>query len=78
MAPSPNHSPIRIPNRIVYWIITPVVGVGILFAMLFIRYTTPTLARQITDQIDSNLMLASELGLETCEDRFNYLLELRL
>ena len=78
MALSPNHAPIRIPNRIVFWIIVPVVGVGILFAKLFIRYTTPTLARQITDQIDSNLMLASELGLETCEDRFNYLLELRL
>jgi len=78
MATSPDHAPIRIPNRIVYWIIIPVVGVGILFAVLFIRYTTPTLARQITDQIDSNLMLASELGLETCEDRFNYLLELRL
>jgi two-component system, cell cycle sensor histidine kinase and response regulator CckA len=78
MISSTDNAPIRIPNRIVYWIITPVVGVGILFAILFIRYTTPTLAKQITDQIDSNLKLASELGLEACEDRFNYLIELRL
>ncbi len=78
MANTANTAPIRIPNRIVYWIIIPVVGVGVLFALLFIRYTTPTLTKQITDQIDSNLKLASELGLEACEDRFNYLLELRL
>lgn len=78
MTHSATNAKMRIPNRIVYWIITPVVGVGILFAVLFIRYTTPTLTKQITDQIDSHLKLASELGLEACEDRFNYLLELRL
>jgi len=68
----------RIPNRITYWVIGPVLGVGILFALLFIRYTTPSLTRQFTDHIDSNLKLASELGLEACENRFNYLIELRL
>jgi PAS domain S-box-containing protein len=78
MIDSTNNAQRRIPNRIIYWIITPVVGVGVLFAVLFIQYTTPTLTKQITDQIDSHLKLASELGLEACEDRFNYLLELRL
>ncbi len=73
------HIPSRpIPNRIIYWIIAPVFGVGILFALLFIQYTTPSLTRQFTDHMDSNLKLASELGLEACEDRFNYLIELRL
>jgi len=67
-----------LPNRIIYWIIAPVFGVGIFFALLFIQYTTPSLTRQFTDHIDSNLKLASELGLEACENRFNYLIELRL
>ena len=66
------------PNRIIYWILVPVVSLGILFALLIIRYTTPPLTSHITDQLDSNLKLASELGLQACEDRFNYLLDLRL
>jgi hypothetical protein len=56
----------------------PIVVLGIVFVLFFTKYTTPTLARYITDQIDSNLMLASDLGLDACENRFNYLLELRL
>jgi PAS domain S-box-containing protein len=68
----------RSPNRIIVWILTPVICVGVLFGLLFIRFTTPALKGHITGQIDSNLRLASELGLEACENRFNYLIELRL
>jgi PAS domain S-box-containing protein len=78
MTSTPHTSSKGLPNRIIYWIIAPVIGVGIFFVLLFIQYTTPSLTRQFTDHIDSNLRLASELGLETCEDRFNYLIELRL
>lgn len=68
----------RLRSRIIYWIMLPVLGMGGLIALVLIEVTLPPLVGLITTRVDANLRLASRLGIDTCEDSFNYLLELRL
>jgi len=64
--------------RIIYWILLPVLAVGILIAAGALRYSLPPLVALYTGRVDAALQLASRLGLARCEDSFNYLLDLRL
>lgn len=65
-------------KRILLSILLPVIVVGVLISGLSIYVFAPPLLSLLKDGTDSNLKLASGLGLTLCEDRLNYLLDLRL
>ena len=65
-------------NRILLLILLPVLIVGIIISGFSISYLTPPLVSFIKNNIDSNLELASKLGMTVCENNLNYLLDLRL
>lgn len=65
-------------NRILISILLPVLGIGLLISSVLIYYLCPPLFSLIQGRIDSELKLASKMGLQICESNLNYLLELRL
>jgi len=65
-------------KKILLLILCPVLTVGIILSVLVIRYLTPPLFSFIEERIESELKLASGLGLEICEGHMNYLMDLRL
>ena len=65
-------------NRILLSILLPVLAIGLIIASVSIYYLTPPLFSLIQDRIDSELKLASKMGLQICENNLNYLMELRL
>jgi len=65
-------------KKILLSILCPVLTVGIILSVLVIRYLTPPLFSFIEERIESELKLASGLGLEICERHMNYLMDLRL
>jgi PAS domain S-box-containing protein len=65
-------------NRILFWLLLPVVIVGITCATLLVTYLSSPMKAYLVGQFDANLKLASIMGLRTCEESFNYLLDLRL
>ncbi len=65
-------------NRILIGILLPVLMVGLILAGLSIFVFSRPLGRYMQKQADAELHLAALLGLETCEESFNYLLDLRL
>ncbi|MBU1183482.1 MAG: hypothetical protein KKF00_15235, partial [Proteobacteria bacterium] len=65
-------------KRILLSIILPVLTVGITLSVVFVRYLTPPLFSFIEKKAESELRLASGLGLEILEGHMNYLMELRL
>ncbi len=68
----------RFKNRILFWILLPVLGVGIFISGITISFLTPPLVSILQNHIDANLKLASRLGITFCENSMNYLLDLRL
>ena len=65
-------------NRILLWLLFPVVVVGILGSTLLVTELSAPMKSFLVGQFDANLRLASIMGLQTCEESFNYLLDLRL
>ena len=65
-------------NRILISILLPVLGIGLIISSVLIYYLSPPLFSLIQGRIDSELKLASKMGLQICESNLNYLLELRL
>jgi PAS domain S-box-containing protein len=65
-------------NRILLSTLLPVLGIGLIIASLSIYYFTPPLTTFLKERTDSELKLASNLGLGICENHLNYLLDLRL
>ncbi|MEE4261500.1 MAG: HAMP domain-containing protein, partial [Desulfobacteraceae bacterium] len=65
-------------SKLLLSILLPVAGVGVLISILVIYYLTPPLFEYIEERTDSELTLASSLGLQICEKNANYLFELRL
>jgi PAS domain S-box-containing protein len=65
-------------NRILFRLLLPVVIVGIACSTMLVSYMSSPIKEFLARQFDANLRLASIMGLETCENSFNYLLELRL
>ena len=65
-------------NRILLSILLPVLGIGLIISSVSIYYLTPPLFSLIQDRVDSELKLASKMGLQICENNLNYLMELRL
>ncbi len=65
-------------TRILLWIVLPVLVVGGAITILLIAYLTPPMVSFLNRHFQSNLRLASNLGMRVCETHFNYLLELRL
>jgi len=71
-----NHFPFH--NRILFRFLLPVVGVGVVCCTLLVTYLSAPMKAFLTRQFDANLQLAATMGLRTCEENFNYLMELRL
>ncbi|MBU1712843.1 MAG: hypothetical protein KKD47_07030, partial [Proteobacteria bacterium] len=65
-------------KRILLSIILPVLTVGIILSAIVVRYLTPPLFSFIEEKTESELRLASSLGLEILEGHMNYLMDLRL
>lgn len=65
-------------NRILLSILLPVLGIGLIISSVAIHYLTPPFFSLIQDRVDSELKLASKMGLQICENNLNYLMELRL
>jgi PAS domain S-box-containing protein len=71
-------SPIPFYNRILFWLMVPIVIVGIIFSTLLVTYLSSPMKDFLSQQFDANLRLSSSMGLRYCEESFNYLLDLRL
>lgn len=65
-------------NKILLSILLPVITVGIIVSLIVIYFLTPPLFTYLKGRNDSVLRLASGLGLDVCDNHFNYLMELRL
>ena len=65
-------------SKLLLSILLPVVGVGVIISIIGIYYLAPPLFESIEKRIDSELMFASNLALQICENDANYLFELRL
>ena len=65
-------------RKILLSILLPVLVVGIIISTVSIHYLTPPLLSLVQDRIDSDLKVASQLGLKICERNADYLMELRL
>jgi len=65
-------------NRILLSTLLPVLAVGLIISSLSIFYLTSPLFFFIRHRTDAELMFASNIGLNICEDYFDYLLDLRL
>jgi two-component system cell cycle sensor histidine kinase/response regulator CckA len=65
-------------NHLIYSILLPVLGMGMVISLFLVAYSLPPLLGLFTRYVDADLRLASQLGVGICENSFNYLLELRL
>lgn len=65
-------------NRILIAILLPCVAVATIIAVWATTNLVPPLLGFIQKRTDASLLLITELGLEKCENSFNYLLDLRL
>jgi PAS domain S-box-containing protein len=65
-------------DRILFRFLLPIIVVGIVFPALLVTYMAAPINNFLMSQFDANLRLASVMGLRTCEESFNYLLDLRL
>jgi len=65
-------------NRILFWVLAPVLIIGIACSTFLAATMSAPLKKMITQQFDADLRLLSGIGLELCEESFSYLLELRL
>jgi PAS domain S-box-containing protein len=65
-------------NRLLYGILIPVIGIGILFSILLSHFLVPPLISLLKHRTDETLKHASDLGIAVCEERFADLLDLRM
>lgn len=68
----------RLQNRLIYWILFPVLGMGALLGGGLLVFGLPPLFTHFASQVDNDLRLASRLSIAVCDNGFNYLLDLRL
>jgi PAS domain S-box-containing protein len=73
-------SPIRYfsENRVLLLLVAPLLGFGIIISAFLYFYLAPPVISFVKNSTDSNLRLASVLASNLCENRFQYLLDLRL
>ncbi|MCF8037943.1 MAG: PAS domain S-box protein [Desulfohalobiaceae bacterium] len=64
-------------KRIVFWLLLPVILVGAVISGLLIRSLSSPMESFLTEHFESNLRLASRMGLGVCDTYFNQLLEMR-
>lgn len=65
-------------KNILLSILFPVLTMSVILSVVVVRYMTPPLFSFLEERTESDLRLASGLGLEICESQMNYLMELRL
>ena len=68
----------RFRNRISCWILFPVLITGIGASWLLFHLLTPSLLSYIKDKTYKDLMLATEMGMNICDENLDTLLSLRL
>ena len=72
-----NKEKIPFHNRILFRFLVPIVLIGVVASTLLVTFLSIPMKSYLVSQIDANLKLASALGLNNCEESFNYLLDLR-
>ncbi len=65
-------------QRTLLRLLLPVTIIGLLVSTFLVDYMSAPLKNHLARQFDANLSLSSLMGLQTCEEGFNYLLDLRL
>jgi len=65
-------------NRLILGIILPVVIIGGLFSFMLTQYLLPPIISLLQDRTDATLIHASKMGITSCEERFDDILELRM
>jgi len=65
-------------NRLLYGILIPVIGIGILFSILLTQFLLPPLISLLKNRTVATLKHASEMGISVCEERLTDLLDLRM
>jgi PAS domain S-box-containing protein len=70
--------PVPFYSRILFRLLLPILIIGIVCSTLLVAYMSSPMKDFLIRQFDANLRLASIMGLRICEERFNYLLDLRL
>ncbi len=60
------------------WIVIPVLVVGLVFSVVVVKYWCPKLLDDYRMRIESELKLASRLGIGVCDNKFNLILETRM
>lgn len=65
-------------NRLLLGILLPVLILGTLFSVALNRLLVPPIVSLLEDRTDAILDHVSEHGILICEERFNYILELRM
>ncbi len=65
-------------HRLLYGILLPVFGIGILVSVLITEFLLPPLTSILKDRTVATLKHASEMGISACEERLTDILELRL
>jgi two-component system cell cycle sensor histidine kinase/response regulator CckA len=78
MSPEKKRNPLPVHKRIIFWLILPVAIVGTVISGALIGYLSPSMESFLRDNLNTNLRLASELGVEICDASFNQLLDMRL
>jgi PAS domain S-box-containing protein len=69
---------LQLRNHLIYWILFPVLGMGLLLGAGLLVYALPPLFTHFSGQVDNDLRLATRLSISVCDKGFNYLLDLRL
>ncbi len=65
-------------NRIIFWIAIPILLTTVIISSLLVTALSPPIDAFLKNQFEANLRLASAMGLQICQNNFDYLLELRL
>ncbi len=63
---------------LVFWVMLPILVVGIVFSIIVIQYWCPTLLHEAKERVESDLKLASKLGMRVCDYKFDLILESHL
>jgi len=72
------HKHPRLYKRIVFFLLVPVIIVGITIAGLLTHYLSEPTETFLIKTFEANLRIAAKLGLGVCENHFNQLLDMRL
>lgn len=65
-------------RRIIFWLVLPVIFVGITITGLMVAYLSPQMESYLNRHFEADLLMAAKLGVGVCDAHFNQLLDMRL